>query len=336
MKSPLISSPAPLLDPANRRIDYLRLSLTDQCNERCLYCSPQKGSGSLRRESVLTPDAILRIVQAATALGFRKFRLTGGEPLLRPDIVEIAQRLWDEPGVEALGMSTNGMRLAPLARSLKQAGMRSVNISLDALDAALYHRITGGRLEPVLEGIRAAIAAGFEQVKLNCVLLRGLNENQIRPLILFAAEHQVPLRFIELMPLTSCHATYDARFISADEIMEWIARDESIEPAPLMRLGHGPAQYYRLGKSGATVGFVRALSDCAFCERCNKLRLTSRGELLPCLGRDGAIDLRGALADPQADLELLLRQAIANKPLHHGFGQISISPQPRPMVAIGG
>jgi cyclic pyranopterin phosphate synthase len=169
------------MDPFGRHLDYLRISVTDRCNERCLYCMPEGYRGWAQRADHLRADEIVRVVATATTLGFRKFRLTGGEPLVRSDIVEIARRIWDLPGVQTLGISTNGLLLKELALPLKQAGVRSVNISLDTLDPAVYQRLTGGRLATALAGIGAAAATGFEVVKLNCVLLRGLNEDQVVP-----------------------------------------------------------------------------------------------------------------------------------------------------------
>src|ERR1035437_1368366 len=170
------------MDPFGRTIDYLRISVTDRCNERCLYCMPEGYKGWAQRADHLSADEIVRIVDATTMLGFRNFRITGGEPLLRTDIIDIARRIWELPGVQTLGLSTNGLRLADLATPLKQAGVRSVNISLDTLCPDAYRRLTGGRLDTVLAGIEAAAAAGFECVKLNCVLLRGINDDQIVPL----------------------------------------------------------------------------------------------------------------------------------------------------------
>lgn len=318
-----------------RRIDYLRISVTDRCDERCLYCMPEGFRAWKAREDTLADAEILRVVQTACELGFRKFRLTGGEPLLRPGLADLARRIWDLPGVEALGVSTNGTRLAAMARELKQAGVRSVNVSLDALDPEIYRRITGGRLEPVLEGLRAAVAAGFEAVKLNCVLMRGINESQIWPLVGFAAEHGMPLRLIELMPLTRADVLDDSNFFPVAEAMRLIEGRDRLVPLPDYRPGHGPAKYYRLEKSGVRVGFIGALTDRCFCEGCNKMRLTADGRLRPCLGDHGEVDLMPSLrGGSEATLEALLLRALGQKPLEHTFRE---NYQPgRPMAAIGG
>jgi len=317
-------------------VDYLRISITDRCNERCLYCLPEGYRGWAQRPDHLTAEEILRLVRVAASLGFRKFRLTGGEPLVRPDIPEIVRGMSAIPGVEAIGLSTNGTRLAALARPLRQAGVRSVNISLDALDPAIYRRITGGELAAVLGGIRAAADAGFERVKLNAVLLRGLNESELWPLVLFAAEHALPLRFVELMPLSRADVLTDANFLPVTEVLEQLRAREHLIPQPDHRLGHGPAKYYRLERTGALVGFIGAITNRHFCENCNRVRLTADGKIRPCLGNHGEVDLRTALRRHASEDQLaeLLRQAVAQKPREHAFRGTYMPC--RPMVAVGG
>jgi len=323
-------------DTFGRVVDYLRISITDRCNERCLYCMPEGYKGWAQRPDHLTAEEILRLVRVAAGLGFRKFRLTGGEPLVRADVPEIVRGMAAIPGVEAIGLSTNGTRLAALSRPLREAGVRSVNISLDALDPALYRRITGGDVATVLAGIRASVDAGFERVKLNAVLLRGLNEGELWPLILFAAEHGLPLRFIELMPVSRADALTDANFRPVTEVMELLRAREHLIPQPDHRLGHGPAKYYRLEHTGALVGFIGAITNQHFCETCNRVRLTADGKIRPCLGNHGEVDLRTALRRhaSEADLAALLRHAVAQKPQAHAFRD-SYTPC-RPMVAVGG
>jgi len=320
------------MDPFGRHIDYLRISVTDRCNERCLYCMPKGYKGWAERADHLTADEIVRIVEQSTTLGFRKFRITGGEPLVRKDIVEIARRVWDLPGVQTLGISTNGVLLKELAGPLKQAGVRSVNISLDALDADIYQKLTGGRLEAALEGIGAAAAAGFEVVKLNCVLLRGINDDQILPLVKFGAALGMPVRFIELMPLAPGGPVDDRHFMSVQEAMARLAEHGPLEPATDKPSGHGPAKYYRFG--GGHVGFIGSITCADFCATCNKLRLTADGKLRPCLGRHGEIDLMPALRGETASVTDAFHEAIANKPENHSFAN-DFEVQ-RPMTAIGG
>jgi cyclic pyranopterin phosphate synthase len=319
------------MDPFGRHIDYLRVSVTDRCNERCLYCMPKGYKGWAERADHLTADEIVRIVEQSTTLGFRKFRLTGGEPLVRKDIVEIARRVWDLPGVQTLGVSTNGVLLKELAVPLKQAGVRSVNISLDALDPQIYQKLTGGRLDEALDGIGAAAAAGFEMVKLNCVLLRGINDDQIVPLVKFGAALGMTVRFIELMPLSPGGPIDDRHFLSIAEAMERLGAHGPLEPTT-ERPGHGPARYFLY--RGARVGFIGSITCADFCGDCNKLRLTADGKLRPCLGRHGEIDLMPALRGGTASVTDAFHEAIANKPENHTFAD-DFQVQ-RPMTAIGG
>ena len=322
------------MDNFGRVIDYLRISVTDRCNERCLYCMPEGYKGWAQKADHLTASEIVRVAGAACRLGFRKFRLTGGEPCIRKDLVEIAAGISMQRGVESLGLSTNGTRFAPLSAALREAGVDSVNISVDTLDPGLYRRITGGDVSSVHSGIRAALSAGFPRVKLNCVLMRGINEKEIWPLIHFAAEREVPIRFIELMPLSKTDVLTEENFLSVNEVMSRLADRDELSAIDSPRLGHGPARYYRLRKSGATVGFIGAITTSDFCSGCNKIRLTADGKIRPCLGRHNELDLLGALRQGEGGVEQLLQEAIAAKPEDHEFGNCY---QPgRPMTAIGG
>ncbi|HEU5396538.1 MAG TPA: GTP 3',8-cyclase MoaA [Verrucomicrobiae bacterium] len=323
-------------DSFGRPVDYLRISVTDRCNERCLYCMPEGYKGWEQNRDHLSADEIIRVVRVAAGLGFRKFRLTGGEPLVRADLVQIVRGMRQIPGVEVIGLSTNGVKLAPLAQPLREAGVRTANVSLDALDPQIYKRITGGDVNAVIAGIRAAVAAGFERVKLNCVLMRGVNEHEIWPLVLFAAEHGLPLRLIELMPLTRTDVLTEQNFFPIGDAMRLLGERDELVPQPDARIGHGPAKYFRLKQTGALVGFIGALTNLHFCEACNKMRLTADGKIRPCLGDHGEIDLRAALRHSPDDLQLrkVFEEALRVKPLEHQFRN---SYQPaRPMTAIGG
>ena len=284
----------------------------------------------------LTAEEIIRVVRVAAGIGFRKFRLTGGEPLVRRDIPDIVRGMKEIPGVEDIGLSTNGTKLGPLAVPLREAGVRSVNVSLDALDPAIYRQVTGGDLNLVLDGIRAAATAGFERIKLNCVLMRGVNENELWPLVLFAAEHGFPLRFIELMPLTRTEVLTEANFFPIGDAMRLLSGRDELIPQPATRIGHGPAAYYSLRQTGALVGFIGALTNLHFCDQCNKMRLTSDGKIRPCLGNHGELDLRAVLRDGRGDeaLREVFLEALRVKPLEHEFRN-QYQPQ-RPMTAIGG
>jgi cyclic pyranopterin phosphate synthase len=320
-------------DPFGRTIDYLRISVTDRCNERCLYCMPEGYKGWAKRADHLSAAQIIAIARAASRLGFVKFRLTGGEPLLRDDFLEIARGIGSLDTLHSLGVSTNGTRLAPLATDLAAAGLRSANISLDALDPDAYRRITGGRLADVLAGIDAALSAGLF-VKLNCVLMRGVNEHELAPVARFASARRIPLRFIELMPLTRTDVLSPANFLSLADAR---ARLESelgpLRALPDYRPGHGPARYHEIESlPGSRLGLIGALSEQDFCASCNKLRLTADGKLRPCLGRHGELDLAAALASDQ--LDAAITQAIAQKPEAHEFHE-DYHPS-RPMTALGG
>ncbi len=319
-----------------RHVDYLRISITDRCNERCLYCMPEGYKGWESTPDHLTADEIVRVVRVAAGLGFRKFRLTGGEPLVRRDIVEIARAMTAIPGVERIALSTNGTRLAALAAPLHAAGVRTANVSLDALDPALYRRITGGDVAQVLAGIRAAVAAGYERVKLNCVLMRGVNEAELWPLARFAAEHDLPLRVIELMPLTSTEVLTEANFFSVADAMRVFTAHDELVAEPGHHVGWGPAKYFRLRRTGTLVGFIGALTTEHFCETCNKMRLTADGKVRPCLGDHGEFDLRETLRHAPNDdaLRAVFEAALRAKPREHQFnGQYKPC---RPMTAIGG
>lgn len=324
------------MDSFGRKVDYLRISITDRCNERCLYCMPEGYKGWERNSDHLSADEIVRVVRVAASLGFRKFRLTGGEPLVRGDILNIVRGMKNTPGVEVIGLSTNATKLATLAQPLVAAGVRTVNISLDALDPQIYRQVTGGDVHAVIAGIRASMAAGFERIKLNCVLMRGVNEGEIWPLVLFAAEHRLPLRFIELMPLTRTDVLSEKNFLPIGEAMQLLRQHDELVPQPETRIGHGPAQYHSLRKTGALIGFIGALTNLHFCEACNKMRLTADGKIRPCLGDHGELDLRSALREgvDDAALKNIFLEALRIKPLEHQFrGQY----QPvRPMTAIGG
>jgi GTP 3',8-cyclase len=322
------------MDSFGRVIDYLRISVTDRCNERCLYCMPEGYKGWAQKADHLTADEVIRVVAAAGTLGFCKFRLTGGEPCIRKDLVQIAAGISQQPGVRSLGVSTNGTQLAKLARPLQDAGVNSVNISLDTLDDAQYRKITGGDIATVLAGIDAAMAAGIPCIKLNCVLMRGINEAEIWPLIRFAAARNLPLRFIELMPISSTHVLTKENFLSAQEVVNRLGRDDDLVALGDSGLGHGPARYYKLSHAGATVGFIGALTDADFCAGCNKIRLTADGRIRPCLGRHNELDLISTLRHSQGSVEEVLERAIAAKPKDHEFRECY---QPgRPMTAIGG
>jgi cyclic pyranopterin phosphate synthase len=326
---------APSLAPPVRQVDYLRLSITDRCNERCLYCLPENFSAWTPREDVLSFEEFLHVVRVAVSLGFRHFRVTGGEPLLRSGVVEFIRDLIRLPGVDSVQVTTNGTQLERLARPLQQAGLERLNVSLDALDPELYHHITHGDIKPVLQGLELLAQLKFPSVKLNTVLMRGKNENQIRPLLQYAADHSWPIRFIELMPVSLTEMLDESNFLPVTEVKAMISAWDELIPLPEKR-GHGPAQYFRLKNLGAVAGFIGALTDLHFCEQCNKVRLTADGKIRPCLGQHGEYDLKPSLRPELnvAGTRDILLQALREKPPEHSFRN-SYQPQ-RIMTAIGG
>ncbi|HRJ71231.1 MAG TPA: GTP 3',8-cyclase MoaA [Terrimicrobiaceae bacterium] len=321
------------MDGYGRVIDYLRISVTDRCNERCLYCMPEGYKGWAQKADHLTAEEIVRVAAAAAGIGFRNFRLTGGEPTIRPDLVDIAAGIGRLPGMASLGVSTNGTRLASLSGPLKDAGVTSLNISLDALDPTIYRQITGGDFPSVMAGIQAAISAGFPRIKLNCVLMRGVNEQEIWPLIVFAAERALAIRFIELMPLSNEDVLTEKNFLSINEVRERLAERDNLVPLDNPGLGCGPARYHRLTGLGATVGFIGAITTPDFCGSCNKIRLTADGKIRPCLGRHNELDLLASVRNG-GGIAGVLQEAIALKPEDHEFSEC-YKPG-RPMTAIGG
>ena len=329
-------------------ISYLRVSITDRCNERCLYCMPQELQEWLPRNDILSYEELARIVRVSTSLGVSKLRITGGEPLTRGNVLRFFDLLTEVPGIRDLGVSTNGSLLAKsvpdqtgrnMAECLRQRGVRTVNVSLDTLDRAAYARITGRDFLPqTLAGIDAARAAGFgpDEIKLNCVLMRGPNEEQLLPLIEYAARKNVLLRFIELMPVSTTDVLTEANFLPVAEAKRRIEQHYgTLYPAPDFRT-NGPATYYQLPDSAQRIGFIGAMTNLHFCENCNKLRLTCEGILRPCLGSFLEFDIREPLRAGASDEELrqVFFDVVARKPKQHDFRE-NYLPN-RKMVAIGG
>jgi cyclic pyranopterin phosphate synthase len=284
---------------------------------------------------MLSDEELLAIVRAAVSLGFKRFRVTGGEPLIRPGVVDFIRELVATPGVESVQLTTNGTRLPDLAQPLFDAGLRRMNISLDALDAKRYRTITGGDLDTVLRGIKLVKEIGFPSVKLNTVLMRGRNEADILPLLSFASELDIAIRFIELMPVSSAEMLNDNIFLPIAEVMSILKQQGQLIPLD-EQLGFGPAKYFRLRNPDVTVGLIGAMSDLHFCERCNKMRLTSDGKLRPCLGNHLERDLMPALRPliKEEELRRLFLATLAEKPAEHSFRDHFIPL--RIMTAIGG
>lgn len=331
-------------DRYGHRISYLRVSITDRCNERCTYCMPHELQEWLAREDVLTYEETLRLVRIAAELGVSRVRITGGEPLTRRDVLGFMQRLPAISGINDIGISTNGTLLAreaapsrTVAASLREAGVNSINISLDTLDRDAYAQTTGRDfLSQVLDGIDAAIAAKFPLIKLNCVLMRGRNEDQLVPLVEFAAARNLILRFIELMPVSHSEVLDETNFLPIAEARRNLEqRYGELIPEPTFRT-NGPSTYYRIAGRDQRVGFIGAMTNLHFCESCNKLRLTCDGKLRPCLGSYLEFDIMKVMRAGASDAELrqFFLDVVDRKPEQHDFRE---SYQPgRMMVAIGG
>jgi cyclic pyranopterin phosphate synthase len=331
-------------DRYGHRISYLRVSITDRCNERCGYCMPQELQEWLPRHEILSYEETLRIMRIAVALGVSKVRITGGEPLTRRGIIDFVRQIPAIRQITSIGLSTNGTLLAreiapgeTMAKALCDAGVQSLNISLDTLDPVIYSQITGRDFHAqVLAGIDAAIGAGFEQIKMNAVLMRGRNENQLLPLIEFAAARKLLLRFIELMPVSTTEVLNESNFMSVMEAKRLVeSAYGSLIPDTEFRT-NGPAIYYQIPGRPQRVGFIGAMTNMHFCENCNKLRLTCDGKLRPCLGSYLEFDIMQPLRAGASDEELkqFFLNVVDRKPREHDFRH-NYQPN-RKMVAIGG
>ena len=329
-----LAPPSPLRDRYGRVVTYLRVSVTDRCNLRCFYCLPRSHT-VCERPDQLSLNEIAELIRVGVELGIGKIRITGGEPLVRPGVVDLIRDLRMLPGITDLALSTNGTLLAAHAADLKAAGLMRVNISLDSLRPAVFHAISGRRdVDRVVTGITAARAAGLHPIKLNVVVMRGVNDNELPDILDFAATHGAQVRFIEYMPL-GIGQRWEASYVSRNEILHRI-RSHLAPGAPFRRPGD-TATYYRL-RSGGDVGVISPVS-CRFCDLCNRLRLTADGSLRPCLTSEGQVDLRPALR-PQMRREAIadgFRAATAGRPQHGTYHTSDERPAAmRPMAAIGG
>lgn len=315
-----------MIDPYGRNIEYMRISVTERCNYRCVYCMGPEGVSGRKHAEELSFAQIAEIAAAAARCGMTKLRLTGGEPLMRQGIAALCGMLRAIPGIRELTMTTNGSLLRELAQPLKEAGLDRLNVSLDSLDPGRFREITRcGRLEEVLEGLEAASRAGFTGTKLDTVLLGGVNTDEIAALAELTRAQPISVRFIELMPMGVCAGFPGERFVPADLVLEALPELE-----PLGR--EGVAECFRLPGARGTVGLIRALSH-SFCESCNRIRLTADGMLKPCLHAAAEIPVRDLHGE--ALLQAVAR-AVAAKPPCHGLTERGVSETPRNMNEIGG
>jgi len=311
---------AELIDSWARRVEYLRLSVTDRCNYRCVYCMPDVGFTLEPRVNLLRSEELLRLVSLFAEFGISKLRITGGEPLMRRNLSTLVADIAALPGIEDLSLTTNGERLAAVAGELAAAGLRRVNVSLDSLDPQTFSQVTrGGDVGHVLAGLEQALAVGLTPVKLNMVVMGGVNEHEIEAMLDYATERGFDLRFIEMMPVGSTGAGAMQRYYPAERILERVREHCGEELVPITeKRGGGPANYYRAGQG--TVGVIRAISR-HFCADCNRVRLTAKGDLVLCLGNEGAVPLGRMLRDGADDAALreAILAGIARKPQGHEF-----------------
>ena len=330
-------SNAVLLDGQGRRVDYLRLSVTDRCDFRCVYCMAEDMT-FLPRDQVLSLEEIHRVARLFVGLGVRKIRLTGGEPLVRKGIVDLCERIAALPGLDELVMTSNGSQLGKLARPLAEAGVKRLNISLDSLNPLKFRTITRtGDLNQVLAGIDAARAAGFERIKLNSVIMKGRNDDEVNALVDFAIAREIDISFIEEMPLGHVGRSRGEAFFSSDEVRAQIAQRHVLGDSE--ESSGGPARYVRLLQHPHTrIGFISPHSH-NFCSTCNRVRLTAEGRLLLCLGHENSLDMRSLLRrHPDSDAPLLdaIQAGLQHKPARHEFSQQGEVQVVRFMNASGG
>jgi GTP 3',8-cyclase len=324
-----------LSDSFQRPINYLRISVTDRCNLRCVYCMPEEGVTLMSHYDILSYEEIFTVVKAAAELGVNKVRLTGGEPLVRAGLPDLIRLLAAIETIDDISLTTNGILLAKHAAALKDAGLMRVNVSLDTLQPEKFQRITRwGKLEDTLMGIEAARAAGLNPVKINVVVMAGVNDDEIQDFARRTVTDGWHVRFIELMPTAGGDA-FASKLVSAEEIRKRIEPLGTLEPWRT-DVGNGPARYFRLPGASGTIGFITPVTE-HFCYQCNRLRLTADGKLRPCLLDESEIDLREALRSGASADELkgLIEKAIAGKPQRHHLAD-GARHEGRPFSQVGG
>jgi cyclic pyranopterin phosphate synthase len=325
-----------LCDRFNRVISYLRISVTDRCNFRCVYCMPESGIEVLPRNELLTFEEIARVVHVGSTLGLRKIRLTGGEPTVRRDLPLLISMLRSIPGIEEISMTTNAVRLEELAQPLKTAGLDRVNISLDTLHPERAHALARRDMLPqVLRGIEAAVAADLTPLKLNCVVMRGLNDDELCDLVAFSAGRDAQIRFIEYMPMGVTGFEERNRLVTAEEMRERLSVCFELVPEEVG--ANDPARAYVCRRSGARAGFISSMSE-HFCDSCNRMRLTAQGGLRPCLHQNAEVDVRKVLRAGGSDTQIAQTfcDAAALKWAGHQMNDFIPLYSLKEMVSIGG
>lgn len=318
-------------DKWSRDIEYLRISVTDRCNLRCFYCMPDEGIDKIFHSEVLSFEELYEIVKLAVELGIKKVRITGGEPLVRLGIVDFIYKISKLPGLEDIAMTTNGILLEKYAQDLKKAGLKRLNISLDTLHKDKFKKITRrGDLGQVLKGMKEAQRVGLSPIKINTVIMKGINDDEIQDFVRLSYEKSYQVRFIELMPMGEAEDIEDKRFMSNEEVISKIPGLIPIVEGKDL----GPAKYYRLSGAKGKIGFISPMSN-HFCKTCNRLRLTADGKIRPCLHSNVEIDIKDALRNKNEDIKKILQDAILSKPERHHLNEERES-NTRHMNQIGG
>ena len=333
-----------LIDNLGREISYFRVSITDRCNYRCIYCKPEEQFEFIPHEEILRYEEIVEIIEEAVNLGVTKVRITGGEPLARKGVVDFIKKLRKIKKLEDISLTTNGFFLSEYAEKLKDAGLNRVNISLDSLQEEKYKRITrGGSLEKALKGIDSALKAGLLPIKINTVLIRGINDDEVEDFVRLTLGRPLNIRFIEFMLSgEELKDNYRDKFISVLEIKESLAEKYSFRPIDT-NSGNGPAKYYQIKGGQGTIGFITALSQ-HFCKTCNRIRLTSEGKLRPCLFSNMEVDIKQAIRNAKTDDKIIrgkiirnnIGEAISIKPEGHKLNEKFSNRDSFKMSKIGG
>jgi GTP 3',8-cyclase len=326
------------IDGHQRKIDYLRMSITDRCNLRCVYCMPKEGVPRLSHDQVLRYEEILRLTRIAIGMGITKLRITGGEPLVRRDVLYLCESISQVPGLESLSLTTNAVLLAQFAEDLYSAGIKRINISLDTLQPEKFARITRHDcFHQVWQGIERARQVGFDPIKLNVVVMRGVNDDEIEDLARLTIDHPFHVRFIECMPFQLPCEDGRKHYLAADEILDRLQQLGPLSPVS-SRNSNGPARHYQLPHAKGKIGLISPISH-HFCPTCNRLRVTADGKLRTCLFATQETDLQKPLREGASDAQMIsiIRAAIAQKPEKHSLEQNPLRKCIcRPMAAIGG
>lgn len=328
-----------LYDRYDRLHNYIRISITDRCPLRCVYCMPKEGLPFFPTERVLSQDEIVQMVENFSEMGISKVRFTGGEPLLRSDVVDIVRRVHEIPGIDDISATTNGLYLPRKAAALKEAGLQRLNISLDTFDADRYKKITrGGNIKQVLKGIEVAAELGF-MIKLNVVVIKGQNDDEIIDFLNYTRTHNVNIRFIEFMPIGNPLKTWQKEYVGLKSVFD-VCVENGLEYEPIELTGNGPSENFQIKDAVGSFGLIHPISN-KFCETCNRLRITPDGYVKACLYWDEEINIRQAIPDKE-EFQRLIQKALDNKPLNHEMAMadadkvVNKAPTWRHMSQIGG